>query len=187
MNAGRVGFVVAQATAEALPADPLLPLQETGLTPLVDVIRISGPAAEPIRGLIAGTLIAPDFESARTAAALTSAPVVTLEGEVFHGQHVIEGGIRAEARGILATKREIKELRERADEQRLAVDRLRDDIASLDVAIAAAESAILAVQGEQHRQEKAIVGFDMQLTAAGGCGRARRAQAGADCRRAQQR
>ncbi len=159
--------MIAQGTASEQPAGPSSTAAESGLTALVDAIRISGSAADAIRGLIAGTLIAQDFDSARTAAALTSAQVVTLEGEVFHGQHVIEGGIRAEARGILATKREIKELRERADEQRLAVDRLRDDIASLDVAIAAAESAILAVQGEQHRQEKAIVGFDMQLTAAG--------------------
>ena len=167
LNAGRVGFVVAQASVDTLPADPLLPLQESGLTPLLDVVRISGPAADAIRGLAAGTLIVPDFGSARTAAALTTAPVVTLEGEVFHGQQVIEGGIRAESRGILATKREIKELRERTDEQRLAVERMREDIASLDVAIAAAESAILALQSEQHRQEKAIVGFDMQLSAAG--------------------
>jgi chromosome segregation protein len=167
LNAGRVGFVVAQAAVDTLPADPLLPLQESGLTPLLDVVRISGPATEAIRALVSGALIVPDFGSARTAAALTTAPVVTLDGEVFHGQHVIEGGIRAESRGILATKREIKELRERTDEQRLAVERMREDIASLDVAIAAAESAILALQGEQHRQEKAIVGFDMQLTAAG--------------------
>ncbi len=167
LNAGRVGFVVARAAIDAPPSEPSLPSGDGGLTPLVDVIRISGAAADAIRGLIAGTLVAQDFDGARAAAALTSAPVVTLDGEVFHGQHIIEGGIRAEARGILATKREIKELRERAEEQRLAVDRMRDDIASLDVTIAAAESAILAVQGEQHRQEKAIVGFDMQLTAAG--------------------
>ena len=167
LNAGRVGFVVARAAIDAPPSEPSLPSGDGGLTPLVDVIRISGAAADAIRGLIAGTLVAQDFEGARAAAALTTAPVVTLDGEVFHGQHIIEGGIRAEARGILATKREIKELRERAEEQRLAVDRMRDHIASLDVTIAAAESAILAVQGEQHRQEKAIVGFDMQLTAAG--------------------
>ena len=39
--------------------------------------------------------------------------VVTLDGVVFRGAHQVEGGARAEARGILATKREIKELRER--------------------------------------------------------------------------
>ena len=51
---------------------------------------------------------------------MTTAPVATLDGDVFRGAHVVEGGARAEARGILATKREIKELRERADVERAA-------------------------------------------------------------------
>ena len=41
--------------------------------------------------------------------------VVTLDGEVFRGAHRVEGGARDEARSILTTKREIKELRERAE------------------------------------------------------------------------
>ena len=69
---------------------------------------------------------------------MTHAPVATLDGEVFHGAHIVEGGTRAEARGILTTKREIKELRERAEAERLEADRLRDVIASLDVTIALA-------------------------------------------------
>ena len=94
--------------------------------------------------------------------------VVTLEGDVFRGLHVVEGGVRAEATGILATKREIKELRERADEQRAAVDRVREELAALDLRIAAAESATASLQGEQHRQEKAMVGFDLQIGTADG-------------------
>jgi chromosome segregation protein len=43
---------------------------------------------------------------------------------------------------------------------------MRDEAGNLDVAIAAAESAIASLQGELHRQEKAIVGFDLQVTAA---------------------
>ena len=38
---------------------------------------------------------------------------------------------------------------------------------ALDVAMAALESAILSLQGELHRQEKAVVGFELQASAAG--------------------
>ncbi len=106
--------------------------------------------------------IADDFGAALQAACRVSGPIATLQGEVFHGLVRVEGGARAEARGILTTKREIKELRERAEEQRLAVERLRDAVASLDLLISSTESAILALQGEQHRQEKATVGFELQ-------------------------
>ena len=158
-NAGRVGFLVAGTSSSGVDSVPPAP----GLTPLSQVVRISGPAADAIAAAIAQAWIAPDYESARHAAGLSSAPIVTLEGEVFRGPHIVEGGARAEARGILTTRREIKELRERAEGEGIAVDRLREDIASLDGTMAAVESAILLLQGELHRQEKSIVGFELQV------------------------
>ena len=160
-NAGRVGFVVADGVPlEAAPAAIDAP---PGLSPLTDVVRVSGPVAGVITAVLAHAWVAPDFDSARDAAGLVPGTVVTLEGDVFRGSHVVEGGVRAEAKGILATRREIKELRERADEQRAAVDRVREDLAAIDLRIAAAESATASLQGEQHRQEKAVVGFDLQI------------------------
>jgi len=161
-DAGRVGFLVANAPV-ASAASPAVP---DSLTPLLDVVRISGPAAEAIRAAVVSTAIARDFESARCAAETTGAPIVTLEGEVFRGAHVVEGGTRAEARGILTTRREIHELRERAGLDALAVDRLREEIASLDVAVATAESSILSLQEELHRLEKSSVGFELQAASA---------------------
>ena len=158
-DAGRVGFLVAEGPA-TLAASPVVGGE---LTALVDVVRITGPAADAIRAAIAPTCIARDFESARRAAETSNAPIVTLDGEVFRGASVVEGGTRAEARGILTTRREIKELRERADEDGAAVERLRNEIASLDVSIATAESSILSLQGELHRLEKSSVGFDLQM------------------------
>jgi chromosome segregation protein len=120
--------------------------------------------------VLANVIVAPDFETASQAARAVppvwSGPIVTLDGEVFRGAHVVEGGVRAEARGILATKREIKELRERVDEQGGAVERVREERGALDVTIAAAESSMTALQDELHRQEKAIVGFDLHVGSA---------------------
>jgi chromosome segregation protein len=161
-DAGRVGFLIAGNVAVGDPA----PAPSSDLTALADVVRVSGPASGVIRAAIADAWIAGSYESARQAAALTHAPVATLDGEVFRGAHVVEGGTRAEARGILTTKREIKELRERAEVDGAAADRLREEIASLDVRIASVESAIAAVHGELHRQEKASVGFELQVSSA---------------------
>jgi chromosome segregation protein len=160
-SAGRVGFLVAEGAA----AQADVPAPAEGLARVADVVRVSGPAAEAIRGAIAHACVAEHYEAARSAAGRTAAPVATLDGEVFRGAHLVEGGTRAEARGILTTKREIKELRERAETGGAAVHRLREALGGIDVAIASAESAILSLQGELHRQEKAVVGFELQVSA----------------------
>ena len=162
-DAGRVGFFVAGTPAAWPDHDAPAP----GLTSLAEVVRVSGPAAGAIRAALVRAWIAESYESARAAAAVITDPIATLDGDVFRGSHIVEGGARAGARGILATKREIKELRERADAGRVAVDRLRGEISTLDVTVAEIESAILSLQAELHRQEKAVVGFDLQVANAG--------------------
>jgi chromosome segregation ATPase len=97
----------------------------------------------------------------------TSAPVATIDGDVFRGPHLVSGGAKVESRGILATKREIKELRERVDGDRAELRRLGEEVAGLDVAIAEAVDAIAALHAEQHRLEKDIVGYDAQLARVG--------------------
>ena len=162
-QAGRVGFVV---IGESVAPLGVVEPPDVEVTALADVVQIAGPAAGAIRSAMGTAWIAPDLETAQRAAALTSAPVATLDGEVRRGPHVLQGGVRAEARGILTTKREIKELRDRAEEQRAGVERLREQIGALDVVIAAAESAIASMQAETHRQEKAVVGYELQADAA---------------------
>jgi chromosome segregation protein len=125
---------------------------------------VTGPAAAAITSLIAPVWIAADYQSARDTASASNVLIVTIDGEVFRGPHLVEGGGRAEARGILTTRREIKELRERAEVEGTAVERQREETATLDVAIASVESAILSLQNEMHRQEKSIVGFELQVT-----------------------
>jgi chromosome segregation protein len=164
-DAGRVGFLIVSLDGAATsPGDARAPA--VGVRQLTDVVTIQGPAAEAIRSVISRAWIADSHDAAAAAAAMTTDPVATLDGRLFRGPFVLEGGTRAESRGILTTKREIKELRARADADRAAVERLRDDIAALDAVIAAAESAIACHVSELHRQEKAIVGFDLQVRSA---------------------
>ena len=107
----------------------------------------------------------------------TRAPVATLDGEVFRGPHRVEGGARDEARSILATKREIKELREHAEiGDGDARPRMRDDAAGSMSTSPRVESAIAALQAELHRQEKAIVGVRAAAGERRRSGRARLAQ-----------
>jgi chromosome segregation protein len=163
-NAGRVGFVVAGENVAAATGEGR---EVYGATPLASVVRVSGPAEQVIAASLANAWIAESQAAARAAAAVVTGAVVTLEGVVYRGPHQVEGGAHAEARGILATKREIKELRDRLEAGKGAAERLRDEIANLDVLVAAAESAIASVQSELHRQEKDSIGFELQLRGTG--------------------
>jgi chromosome segregation protein len=160
--AGRVGFIV---IGEAASTEHRAPSTEHRA--LTTLVRVSGPASEAIRAQIAGVFIAGSTEEARKLALETGGTAVTRDGEVFRGAHRVEGGARDEARSILTTKREIKELRERADAEDATLVRLLEEAVGLDMAIAGAESAIASLQAKLHRQEKAVVGFDLQVTAAG--------------------
>ena len=162
-NAGRVGFLVAEPTPQPPDAGAI---DVPGVRALREIVRLSGPAVGAIAATIADRWVADSESAAREAAQRTRGAVATLDGQVFRGWHVVQGGARGQARGILATKREIKELREQLLTQQGAVARMRDDLAGLEVAVAAAESAILGLQSELHRQEKAIVGFELQAAGA---------------------
>src|SRR5229473_3568431 len=87
----------------------------------------------------------------------------TMDGDVFRGPHLVSGGARAESRGILETKREIKELRDRIAADREALMRLAQETAELEGTIAHASNAIAALNAEHHKQDKAVVGHDAQL------------------------
>jgi len=162
-GAGHCGFLVTDGAAgDAGEA----PVPADGLAPLASVVRIAGPHAAAIRAAIGDAWIAGTFEQAAAGAAATRAPVATPDGDVFRGPHVLAGGDRSEARGILTTKGEIKELRGRLAEERAALARLAEDTAAFDAVIAQATGAIAALHAEQHRQEKAIVGYELQLARA---------------------
>ncbi|HEY3044137.1 MAG TPA: chromosome segregation protein SMC, partial [Vicinamibacterales bacterium] len=134
-----------------------------GLIALSSMVHVNGPFAEPIRRAIGDAWLADSYERAQEASRLTMVPVVTIDGAVFRGPQLVSGGSRDDARGILETKREIKELRERIQTERVALFKLAGETAALEGAIATASHAIAALNAEHHKQEKTVVGLDAQL------------------------
>jgi chromosome segregation protein len=163
-DAGRCGFVVIEPGSNGYHPRPALEMK--GIVPLAEVVRVDGPHAVTIQKIIPEAYIADGFEQAVACARETSAPVVTLEGDVLHGRHLVEGGLKVEARGIFAVRREVTELRARVEAERAAIERLSAEVANHDLMMAQAASAITALEAERHRQEKAIVGLDAQVARA---------------------
>ena len=163
-DAGRCGFVVVDPGSNGYY--PREARRRDGIVPITDVMRIGGTHATTIQQVLPDAYVADSFDQAVTFARETSAVVATLEGDVLRGPHLVSGGAKAESRGILATRREIKELRERLGAEREALGKLIEETGSLEIAIAQATTAIAALVAEQHREEKEIVGHQAQIARA---------------------
>jgi chromosome segregation protein len=161
-DAGRCGFVVIDPGSNGY--HPREALRVPGIVPVTDVVRLQGPHVVTISKVMPEAYVAETFEQAVAFSRQTSAPVATLDGDVLRGPHLVSGGAKVESRGILATRREIKELRERVASDRQALARLADEAAQLEITIAQATSAITALVAEQHRQEKDVVAYAAQLS-----------------------
>ena len=160
-DAGRCGFVVIDPGSNGYR--PREMVQAAGIVPVSDVLRIAGPHVATIMKVVPEAYVAETFEQAVAMSRQTSAPVATLEGDVVRGPHVVSGGAKTESRGILATKREIKELQGRTAEARDTLARLTEDTARLEVSTAQATSALGALTAERHRQEMAVVGHEAHI------------------------
>ncbi|HSP92332.1 MAG TPA: hypothetical protein VLN08_15570, partial [Vicinamibacterales bacterium] len=94
-------------------------------------------------------------------------PVATPDGDVCQGPRIVLGGSgREESRGILGTKRDMKELRERLAAERSAVGRLVETADDLEHRLALGFAAIESLTAEVHRQEMAAVGFELRVAQA---------------------
>jgi chromosome segregation protein len=191
-NAGRCGFLIAEprdahgspnpsafapaaespaATFAAQSADwaaaPVeAPSAASARLALDAVVRVNGPYAASVRRALGEVLIVDTFDEAAALSAQVSAPVATKAGDVFRGGHLVTGGGRDEGHGILVTKREIKELREKLAADQISLQTLTDEVAALDATIAQAEQTIKAHEAERHRQEKSILQAELQVSRA---------------------
>src|SRR5688572_23091776 len=169
-NAGRCGFIVGNPDGSATVHEGSTTAVHYGgstevphgFMPLSSVVRVGGPFPAAIQAVMGGALIAESFEAAARIAPTVSFPIATIDGDVFRGRHVVTGGEKAESRGVLATKREIKELREKIAESTAALDQLIADTAGFEQTIAHASAAIAGLSTEVHLQEKEIVGVEGQ-------------------------
>src|SRR4029453_17604988 len=154
-DAGRCGFVVIESESNGYHPREVLqpPGSRPGIVPVGQVLRIVGPHAATIQQVVPDAYVAETFEQAVTFSRETSVPIATINGDVFRGSHLVSGGAKAESRGILATKREIKALRERITSDRAALAQLVDAAAALNRSIAEATTAIASPTPEQHRQD----------------------------------
>jgi chromosome segregation protein len=134
-----------------------------GAVRLSSVVRLAGEHQAAVRDAIGEAIIVESFEQACELAARSTVPVATLDGDVVRGSRLVAGGGKTESRGILATKREIKELRERVGTDGAQLDRLSSETAEFEASIAHATAAVAALAAELHRQEKDIVGVEAQL------------------------
>src|SRR5688500_10570 len=164
-DAGRCGFVVVDPGSNGY--HPREAIRMPGIVPVSDVLHVQGPHVATIVKVLPEAYVADSFEQAVAFSRQTGAPVATLEGDVLRGPHLVSGGAKVESRGILATRREIKELRERVATDRAALARLAQEASQLELTMAQATSAIAALHAEQHRQEKEIVAHDAQLARTG--------------------
>ena len=160
-DAGRCGFVVVDPGSNGY--HPHAPLIMDGIVPVSQLLRINGPHALTIQKVMPEAYVAESFDQAVAVSRQTSAPVATVAGDVFRGPHLVTGGTTTEARGILQTKREIKELKARVETDHLALSRLIGEVEALELTVAETSSAITALHAEQHRQEVAVVGFQAQM------------------------
>ena len=168
-DAGRCGFVVIDPESNGYHAREALHVPGTrpGIVPVGEVLRIVGPHAATIQKVVPDAYVAETFEQAVEFSHETPVPIATMNGDVFRGSHLVAGGAKAESRGILATKREIKELRERIASDRASLAALVDAAAALNVSIAETSTAIASLTAEEHRHEKEIVGHEAQLSRLG--------------------
>jgi len=161
-DAGRVGFLVAD---DVMPLEMETPLP-AGVRSLLDVVRVSGPAAPHVRAVLRDAWLADSPAQARAVAVHVSGPVVTVQGDVFRGAKLVSGGGKADARQILHTKAEIKGLRTQIQKANQDIERDAGDLGTAESVIARIASEIAALTSEQVAHEKAIVGFDLQVNRA---------------------
>jgi chromosome segregation protein len=164
-DAGRCGFVVIDPGANGY--HPQQATRRPGVVPVSDVMRVGGPHAMTIQQILPEAYVADSFDTAVAFARQTAALVATIEGDVFKGPHVVSGGAKAESRGILATRREIKELNGRIASDRESLVGVTGALSQIETAIAEAVAAIAALGDEQHRLALTIVSHEAQLSRAG--------------------
>jgi chromosome segregation protein len=126
--------------------------------------RVAGPLAEAVRAALPDALVTESLDEALALAARhPDVPFVTLRGEVVSGGFVRGGrGVR----GLLAPRREVRELSTRLAVLEVELARLRQDEAQEATREAAAEVERRVLEARVHAVEKDLVALRHSLAAA---------------------
>ena len=164
-KAGRCGFlVVDDLPVETEQSENITPAE---LLSVESVVTVEGPYASAIREairVVAGRVaIAKTPEQAITVAGQTSQQIVTWSGDIFSGSRLVCGGGQTEALGILATKREVKELQSKLLTMRSRAEVITTELQTLNHVQVDLESKIAGFEGDQRKHEKSLLEYDLQL------------------------
>jgi chromosome segregation protein len=163
-KAGRCGFLVIDDARQAperhaAPAEP-------GARALRDVVTATGPYAALIGRAIPDAYVADSFAQAQALSLRLGVPVATMDGEVFRGAGLVEGGARGGALGILEIRAEAETLQKQIKTLEDAAHRTANDVTAADLDILNGETDVVDRQQAQHDLEKAIVSHEAQLARA---------------------
>ncbi len=162
-NLGKCGFLIVEgAVRERTYHAPA----NASVVPISSVVRITGPYASAIERAINPAWVADSFEKAVAAAEIMTGNIATLDGEVFRGPFLVEGGGKQGDRGILTTKREIKELKASIAIAQDDVTRLGGEVSTLNATGDKIKAEASELKTEQHEQEKVLVGIELRLARA---------------------
>ncbi|MFI5168761.1 MAG: chromosome segregation protein SMC, partial [Vicinamibacterales bacterium] len=166
-SAGRGAFLPlasARTRSDCGPLREIAAQEPLALGLLSDFYRVSGPHADRIRASLPDAIVVATLENALELAGRQGpVSVVTLEGETLRGA-MVEGG--RSVKGLLAPRREVKEVAARQSELEVRLVALRADSAQ---AVAAAAAEALEARGldEQiHGTEKELVAARHEIQAA---------------------
>jgi len=159
-GAGRCGFLISgeldHSNTSEIPPHP-------ALHSLFSLVQVSGPGESVVGRLLKRRWLAPSMEVATEAASLTRDPIVTPDGLVVRGSELLHGGIKQDARGLLAAKREIRESRVRIVHDAETIDHLSRELVVRKDHVEREHNAVEKLKSEQHEAEKELVSCRMHL------------------------
>ncbi|HZO08010.1 MAG TPA: hypothetical protein VFC77_01420, partial [Myxococcota bacterium] len=166
-SAGRGAFLPlasARTRSDCGPLREIASEEPKALGLLSDFYRVSGPHAERIRASLPDAIVVATLEDALEVASRQGPlAIVTLEGETLRGA-MVEGG--RGVKGLLAPRREIKEVAARHHELELLLQARRSQAAEATAAATSAAAEARALDVEIHATEKALVAARHEIRAA---------------------
>jgi chromosome segregation protein len=166
-SAGRGAFLPlasARTRADCGPLREIAAEEPKALGLLSDFYRVSGPHAERIRASLPDAIVVATLEDAlQVATRQGPLAAVTLEGETLRGA-MVEGG--RGVKGLLAPRREIKEVAARQEQLEARLLAMRSEAAEALSAVTSAAAEARALDDQIHATEKELVAVRHEIQAA---------------------